>query len=103
VGRGGQCILQNRKDAFHVFVYAPLDEKVRRLRERIGGEDSELATLAEETDRRRATGVRRYFGQDWTDRRLYHLMICSSIGLEQAASTIICAAGLEPKRDREGG
>ena len=32
VGRGSAYYLQNRPDAFHVFIYAPFDEKVRRLR-----------------------------------------------------------------------
>src|SRR5208283_3426122 len=31
VGRGSQCILQTRKDAFHVFIYAPRDERLTRL------------------------------------------------------------------------
>ena len=32
VGRGSAYYLQGRTDAFHAFVYAPLDEKVHRLR-----------------------------------------------------------------------
>ena len=32
VGRGGQCLLRGRPDVFHVFVYAPREERVRRLR-----------------------------------------------------------------------
>src|SRR5580698_8832346 len=32
VGRGSAYYLQDRPDAFHVFIYAPIDEKVRRLR-----------------------------------------------------------------------
>src|SRR3954465_5040425 len=31
VGRGGQCILRDREDAFHVFLYAPFELRVRRL------------------------------------------------------------------------
>src|SRR5579862_1031647 len=31
VGRGSAYYLRERPDAFHVFVYAPLEEKVRRL------------------------------------------------------------------------
>ena len=31
VGRGSAYYLQSRRDAFHVFVYAPFDAKVRRL------------------------------------------------------------------------
>src|SRR4051812_31678374 len=28
VGRGAQCLLQKRADAFHVYVYAPIGERV---------------------------------------------------------------------------
>jgi cytidylate kinase len=34
VGRGSAYYLQSRRDAFHVFVYAPFDAKVRRLQAR---------------------------------------------------------------------
>ncbi len=94
VGRGGQCILQNQEDAFHVAIYAPLEERVRRLREKLPPEaDPEAAAI--ESDRRRAAYIRRYFGQDWTNRHLYDLAVCSSIGLERVAETILCAAGLK--------
>jgi cytidylate kinase len=93
VGRGGQCILQARQDVFHVSVYAPLAQKIERLRDR-KPPGTDLAALAYETDRRRAAYVRRYFGQDWTDRHLYNLAICSGCGLERTASAIMQAAGL---------
>ena len=44
--------------------------------------------------RKRAVYIQRHFGQDWTNRHLYNLMICSSIGIETACQTILCAAGL---------
>ncbi|HYK88749.1 MAG TPA: cytidylate kinase-like family protein, partial [Acidobacteriota bacterium] len=95
VGRGGQCILQHRKDVFHVSVYAPPAEKVERLRGRHPA-GTDLAALIDETDRRRAAYIRRHFGQDWMKRHLYNLQICSSIGMEQVAAAILCAANLRP-------
>src|SRR5208283_2489534 len=35
VGRGAQCILQHKPDTYHVFVYAPLKERILRLRTRL--------------------------------------------------------------------
>jgi cytidylate kinase len=35
VGRGAQCILQTKADVFHVFVYAPMRIRIRKLRERL--------------------------------------------------------------------
>ena len=31
VGRGAPYLLRGRKDTFHTFVYAPLEEKIRRV------------------------------------------------------------------------
>jgi cytidylate kinase len=90
VGRGGQCLLRGRSDAFHVFVYAPREERLRRLRARLGpGADLELAL--EETDRERAAYVRRHFDADWLDRRLYHLMLNAAMGEAAAVSAILAA------------
>ena len=60
----------------------------------VSGRGSNLEALLEERDRQRAAYVQRYFNRDWTDRRLYHLMVCSSIGIDRAVDTILCAAGL---------
>ena len=93
VGRGGQCTLRDRKDVFHVSLYAPLEFRVRNQRGRSQGQ-TDLRGLVEETDRRRAAYIRRYFGEDWKDRRLYHLGINTSIGFDLVADVILTAAGL---------
>lgn len=93
VGRGGQCILQERDDVFHVAIYAPMAERVQRIRERIPAGMDPMA-FARETDRRRTAYIERYFGQDVTNRHLYDLMVSSRIGLEAVTTTILCAAGL---------
>jgi cytidylate kinase len=92
VGRGGQCILQARDDVFHVYVYAPLDERIRRLQERGGfDEDADAEQYIETTDQRRAECIRRNFHQEWTNCHLYQLMISSSIGEERVVDVIIRA------------
>jgi cytidylate kinase len=92
VGRGGQCLLRGRPDVFHVFVYASREERLRRLRTRLGpGADVEL--VLEETDRERAAYVRRHFGENWLDPRLYHLMVNAALGDEAAVSAILAALG----------
>jgi cytidylate kinase len=93
VGRGGVCLLQKNPEAFHVHIYAPMHDRIKRLKEREPeGTDPEEA--ARDSDRQRAAYVRHYFGQDWKNPHLYHMMLCSSIGLERAADAILCAAGL---------
>lgn len=94
VGRGGQCLLQDRGDAFHVKIYAPLSLRVRnlKLREPPG---IDLAAAARDQDRHRAEYIRHYFGQDWMNPHLYHLMLCATMGPDRAAQTILFAAGLD--------
>jgi cytidylate kinase len=90
VGRGSAYYLQNRPDAFHVFVYAPLQEKIRRLRAQ-GKSEKEAAQLAESVDRDRAAFIKQYFGVEWPDRQRFHLMINSVIGEDTATDTILNA------------
>jgi Cytidylate kinase-like family len=93
VGRGAQCLLQKRADAFHVHVYAPMRERLRRL-ERREPAGVDLTAAARERDARRAAYISHYFDHDWKDTHLYHLMLCSSIGLERAADAVLCASGI---------
>jgi len=88
VGRGSAYYLQSRRDAFHVFVYAPFDGKVRRLQ--AGGKsEADAVHLAETVDRDRAAFIKQYFGVEWPDRHRFHLMINSTIGEELAVETIL--------------
>jgi cytidylate kinase len=88
VGRGSAYYLQNRPDAFHVFVYAPFEEKVRRL-EAGGKSKSEAIQLAETVDRDRAAFIKKYFEVEWPERQRFHLMVNSTIGEQVVVETIL--------------
>ena len=90
VGRAGQCVLRNRPDAFHVFVYAPWTERVTRVRDRLGT-NGDIGEVIRSTDETRASYVRTYFGYDWKDPHLYDLMISSQTGEDKVARLIIDA------------
>jgi len=92
VGRGAPYLLRERRDAFHVFVYAPLEEKIRRVRE-LGNSEAEAAGLVAAIDQERATFVKKYFGKEWPSRHLYHLMINSAAGDEAVIRVILDAVG----------
>jgi hypothetical protein len=90
VGRGAQCVLQDRGDVFHVFIYGPGRERISRVRRRI--QPSENAGEAIRlTDAERARYIRTYYGCDWKDPHLYHMMVSSEIGLEKAAAMVVDA------------
>ncbi len=87
VGRGAQCLLQNRRDALHVFIYAPLAQRIARARSRVPrGYDVEH--FIRSVDRQRAEYIRFHYGCDWTDPHLYHMLISSEIGEDRVASII---------------
>lgn len=93
VGRGAQCILQHRDDAFHVFVYAPLAERIRRIRKMYGDEHA-TAENVEAMDRRRNDYIEHHFGADWRDPHLYHSMLCGACGDEAVALAIRAMMGV---------
>jgi cytidylate kinase len=94
VGRGAACMLAKAPGAFHVFVYASMARKVRWLEEKFPEHAKEAEREILATDRRRAEYIRRFHQREWDDRRLYHLMLNSCMGMDAMADATIEAAGL---------
>ena len=88
VGRGSAYYLGTRRDAFHVFIYAPFEDKVRRLQS-IGKTEKEAVALAETVDLDRAAFIKKYFNVDWPERHRFHLMVNSNLGDGVAVETIL--------------
>lgn len=88
VGRGSPFFLRDHPDAFHVFLYAPRAEKVRRL---IGDGSSskEAEEMVDLVDRERMAYVKHYFNADWPTRSLYHVMINTAVGNKAVIETIL--------------
>ena len=97
VGRGSAYYLQGRRDAFHAFIYAPFEEKVRRF-EAGGKSRSEALQLAETVDRDRAAFIKQYFGVEWPDRHKFHLMVNSTVGEDAAVDLILNSISLLEKQ-----
>ncbi|HUI50187.1 MAG TPA: cytidylate kinase-like family protein [Terriglobales bacterium] len=88
VGRGSQHFLENNEDALRVFLYAPRDEKVRRIMTR-GKTEIEAQQCVDTVDHERMQFIQKYFHVEWPTRWLYHLMINTSIGEEAVLQTIL--------------
>lgn len=97
VGRGAPWFLRNRPDAFHVFVYAPHDEKIGRL-VALGKSEAEAEELVERIDRERAAFIKKYYAKVWPQRDLYHLMINSKVGDEVVIEMILSEMELLQKQ-----
>jgi cytidylate kinase len=90
VGRGSQCVLQHKPDAYHVFVYAPHRQRILRLRERLAqGVDVEQRIRT--VDGQRAKYLQEYWEKYWLNPHLYDLMISSHEGEDSTARIIQCA------------
>jgi len=100
VGRGSAYYLQGRPDAFHVFVYAPFQEKVQRLRAQ-GKSEADATELAKTVDQDRAAFIKQYFGVEWPDRHKFHLMINSAVGEEAVIEAILNGMTMFEKRAAE--
>lgn len=97
VGRGSAFYLGSRTDAFHVFIYAPFQERVRRLRS-TGKSEKQATELAETVDRDRAAFIKQYFNVDWPGRHRFHLMVNSGLGDEMAVEIILDGVARYAKR-----
>jgi cytidylate kinase len=94
VGRGAQCILQGRPDAFHVYIYAPMNERLRRVRERFGPARATPDAIRA-NDRDRAAYVKHHYGCEWSNPHLYHAMFSSMVGEDAVAGAILRAMGID--------
>src|ERR1700739_1442958 len=88
VGRGSQLFLKDRPDPLRVFLYAPREDKVRRLLAR-GKSEKEAEQLVDTVDRERGDCIQKYFNVEWPDRAIYHSMINTAIGDEEVIRMIL--------------
>ena len=88
VGRGAPYLLRESPDAFHVFLYAPRSEKMRRIMAE-GHSAEDAAEMVDSIDRERVAYVKHYFNADWPTRSLYHLMVNTAVGNEPVIQTIL--------------
>ena len=94
VGRGAACMLARSPGAYHVFVYASMARKIRYIEEKFPEHAGDAENEIIATDRRRAEYIRRFHQREWDDRKLYHLMMNSCMGMHAMVEATVEAAGL---------
>jgi cytidylate kinase len=88
VGRGAQHFLRDRADTLRVFLYAPREAKVRRLRAE-GVSDKEAEALVDTVDNERSAFISRYFHLEWPNLPMYHAMFNTVMGEEMVVQLIL--------------
>lgn len=92
VGRGGQAILQEKRDVLHVRVVAPLGTRIARLQQREGWTVEAAEQHIIRHDRATAEYLGRFFGIRWDDPELYHLVLnTGKLSTDGAAQIIVDA------------
>jgi cytidylate kinase len=98
VGRGGQAILQDKRDVLHVRIEAPLEKRIQHVHYH------EMAGLAIEFQRKRAEEVvterdkaaadylKRFYGVDWNDTKLYHVIINTAKCTTETAAHLVVSS-----------
>ncbi len=92
VGRGGQAVLRNDPDVLHVRIEAPLETRMQRVQLREGLTYELAREIVAERDRAAADYLKRFYGVDWSESLLYHLIINTGRWNIEAASHLIINA-----------
>lgn len=99
VGRGAACVLAGTSDALHVFVYAPMAQRIQWLLRHFPDRAKEAEHEIRATDRRRAEYVHRFHHHEWSDPEIYTLMLNSLMGFEAMTRAVLAAANLKTGRE----
>jgi len=75
VGRGGQIVLRDKKDVFHVRVIASLEYRLEQLMKEREVDRTSAAKLIKSNDRRKANYIKYGYKEDWNNPELYHLIV----------------------------
>jgi cytidylate kinase len=94
VGRGGQMVLRDWPMALHVRLYALLDVRVQRVRQRVNISEHEAKRRIAESDEQKRQYIRHmHTNANWKDLKHYHLIINTAhVSPEVAAQIIVLAA-----------
>lgn len=90
VGRCADYILRGRPGCLHIFVHAPLEERLRRVREDYGEQADEA--LVKARDKARASYYNHCTTGRWGESRNYDLSINSRMGIDKAVRLALVLA-----------
>lgn len=89
VGRCSDYVLRDDPDCVNVFIHAPLEFRITRIKERMELSSDQARDLILKTDKRRAAYYNSYAERKWGAVDSYHLALDSSrLGVEKAAEMI---------------
>lgn len=100
MGRGGQYILQDVPNVFHILLVADMPDRIAFMRRFYRLSDRQAEDAVNNGAKRRANLYRRMGKQDYDRPELYHLVINhSKVALEKARD-LVCDLITQEKNDR---
>ncbi|MFH0997520.1 MAG: cytidylate kinase-like family protein [Pseudomonadota bacterium] len=90
VGKGGQYLLRDHKDVFHVMLVADLEDRVQFMEERYNLSLKKALQVVNRQDKRRQNFYRLLGKVDYDQPDIYHLVLnMSKLSLEKACDLLI--------------
>jgi cytidylate kinase len=90
LGRGGQYILRDRTDAFHVLLIAEKSDRIRFMEEHYSLNPTQAKQSVNREDKRRINLYKKFGKEDYDNPDLYHLVLNMSRLKLEDASELIC-------------
>ena len=90
LGRAASEVLKNQRNAFHIYVCADKEDRVKRIMNNDGLSYEEALEAVERTDRERSEYYYKLTGKAWGDVKNYHMILdTSEHGVEKCADILI--------------
>ncbi|HMA84993.1 MAG TPA: cytidylate kinase-like family protein [Desulfosalsimonadaceae bacterium] len=90
VGRGGQYVLREHADAFHLLLVANHEDRVRFMMETYNMTKDQAANTIRVHGKRRHNLYRKFGKEDYDDPLLYHLVLnMSKLSMQKATETAV--------------
>ena len=85
MGRAADYVLRKRKDVLRVFIAAPDEYRIKKLKEMYGDKPAEAKKSIKKSDANRSSYYNTVSGLEWGKRENYDLCVDNSIGNEATA------------------
>lgn len=89
LGRGGQYILQDQKDAFHVLLIAQKEDRIKFMEKHYNLRPTQAKQVVERQEKRRINLYRKFSKEDYDKPGLYHVVLnMSKLDIDKASDFI---------------
>lgn len=99
VGRAGNIITNRLKNSYHVRLIAPIESKIKRIKEKFNMTGKEALEFIKKEDIARKNYLKKYFNKDIEDLSLYNIIINTGLTGYKKSAIIISKAVIETYPD----